>query len=417
VIAACFVPIGLQALAMIVDEAYFHHRRELPRWERIGHPLDTLTIVLCLLWLLLGGGLSVYIALAIASTLFVTKDEWVHAEHCRPGEQWLHAVLFALHPIVLAAFGYLAWHGETTLLVGQLAITSGFMLYQLVYWNVLRDRKPRAASRGLAAARSNANALRSRINNDWYADLGERWYRAQDTPIALLRAESRHRNPWIADEIVRVLGPSAQRVLDLGCGAGLLANYLAAAGHRVTGIDTTAENLSVARAHDATQTASYELGDACALQFADNSFDVVCAMDLLEHVDEPANLIAEVGRVLRPGGVFFFHTFNRTKAAHLIVIKGVDWFVANAPKDLHVIDLFRTPAEVTAMCESAGLDVTLLRGSRPRFRWPLWRMLATGKVGDDFAFTWTKSLAIGYTGCARATSAAQASSQHSGTAS
>ena len=46
------------------------------------------------------------------------------------------------------------------------------------------------------------------------------------------------------------------------------------------------------------------------------------------------------------------------------------------------------------------LEVTLLRGSRPRFRWPLWRMLVTGKVGDDFAFTWTKSLAIGYTGCA-----------------
>ena len=387
-IAACFVPIGLQALAMIVDEAYFHHRRDLPRWERLGHPLDTLTIVLCLLWLLLGGGLSIYIALAIASTLFVTKDEWVHKQHCSAGEHWLHAVLFALHPIVLAAFGYLAWRGETALLVGQLAITVAFMTYQVVYWNLLRDRKARA------------------VNNDWYADLGERWYRAEDTPIALLRAESRHRNPWIADEIVRVLGPSTQRVLDLGCGAGLLANYLAGAGHRVTGIDTTAENLSVARAHDPTQTVTYEVGDACALAYPDRSFDVVCAMDLLEHVTEPDKLIAEVGRVLRPGGVFFFHTFNRTKAAHLIVIKGVDWFVANAPKDLHVIELFRTPAEVAAMCEAAGLDVTLLRGSRPRFRWPLWRMLATGKVGDDFAFTWTKSLAIGYTGCARKSSQA-----------
>jgi 2-polyprenyl-6-hydroxyphenyl methylase/3-demethylubiquinone-9 3-methyltransferase len=382
VIAACFVPIGLQALAMIVDEAYFHHRRELPRWERLGHPLDTLTIVLCLVWLLLGGGMSIYIALAIASTLFVTKDEWVHKEHCSAGEHWLHAVLFALHPIVLAAFGYLAWRGETTLLTAQLAITVAFMLYQLVYWNLVRDRRAHA------------------INNDWYADLGERWYRAEDTPIALLRAESRHRNPWIADEIVRVFGPSAQRVLDLGCGAGYLSNYLATAGHCVTGIDTTAENLSVARAHDVTQTAKYEVGDACALPYPARSFDVVCAMDLLEHVTDPEKLIAEVGRVLRPGGVFFFHTFNRTKAAHLIVIKGVDWFVANAPKDLHVIDLFRTPAEVSAMCERAGLEVTLLRGSRPRFRWPLWRMLVTGKVGDDFAFTWTKSLAIGYTGCA-----------------
>lgn len=384
-IAAWFVPIGLQAFAMIVDEAYFHRRRDLPRWERLGHPLDTLTIVLCLAWLLLGGNLQIYVALAITSTLFVTKDEWVHTKHCSAGEHWLHAVLFALHPIVLTGFGYLAWRGETGILVGQLVVTLAFMTYQLVYWNVVRDRKARARS----------------INNGWYADLGERWYCGQDTPIALLRAESRHRNPWIADEIVRVFGPSAQRVLDLGCGAGFLSNFLATRGHRVTGIDTTAENLAVARAHDPTQTATYELGDACALRFPDRSFDVVCAMDLLEHVTEPDRLIAEVGRVLRPGGVFFFHTFNRTTTAHLIVIKGVDWFVANAPKHLHVIELFRTPAEVTAMCERANLEVTLLRGARPRFRWPLWRMLATGKVGDDFAFTWTKSLAIGYTGCAR----------------
>jgi 2-polyprenyl-6-hydroxyphenyl methylase/3-demethylubiquinone-9 3-methyltransferase len=134
--------------------------------------------------------------------------------------------------------------------------------------------------------------------------------------------------------------------------------------------------------------------------------------------------------VLRPGGLFFFHTFNRTRAAHLIVIKGVAWFVKNAPQDLHVIELFRTPGEVTAMCDRAGLEVCLLRGSRPRCRWPLWRMLVTGKVGDDFAFTFTPSLAIGYTGCARrlasaalprgreqVTSAALASSPRCGTAS
>jgi 2-polyprenyl-6-hydroxyphenyl methylase/3-demethylubiquinone-9 3-methyltransferase len=387
-IAACVVVIGLQATAMLVDEWRFHRRRELPRWERIGHPLDTLTIVLCLGWLLLvppaaSVALPVYITLAIASTLFVTKDEGVHAKLCSAGEHWLHAVLFALHPIVLAAFAWLWWSGETTLLAGQLAVTLAFMTYQIVYWNLLRDRRPRM------------------INNAWYADLGERWYHAQDTPIALLRAEARHRNPWLADEITRVLGPASCRVLDLGCGAGFLANYLAARGHAVTGIDTTPENLVVARAHDVTRSARYDVADACALPYANASFDVVCAMDLLEHVAEPAKLIDEVGRVLRPGGLFFFHTFNRTKIAHLIVIKGVDWFVHNAPDDLHVIDMFRTPTEVAELCERAGLEVELLRGSRPRFRWPLWRMLLTGKVGDDFEFTFTSSLAIGYTGYAR----------------
>lgn len=390
-LAAALIAIALQALAMLVDEGVFHRRRELPRWERIGHPLDTLTIALCLGWLLLGGGWAVYIGLAIFSTLFVTKDEGVHAKLCGAGEQWLHAVLFALHPIVLAAFAYLSI-GHRDILVGQFVVTIAFMTYQVVYWN---------------------RPAKKTINNEWYADLGERWYHAQDTPIALLRAESRQRNPWIADEIARVIGPRPSRVLDLGCGAGFLANYLAARGHDVTGIDTTAENLAVARAHG---TARYEIADACSLPYADASFDVVCAMDLIEHVEQPERLVAEVGRVLRPGGMFFFHTFNRTQIANLIVIKGVEWFVKNTPKDLHVHHLFRSPEELDQMCRAAGLDIALVHGSRPRFRWPLWRMLLTGKVGDDFAFTFTKSTAIGYTGYATA-SATRASRSLTGTAS
>lgn len=377
------IPIAAQALAMLVDEGVFHRRRGLPRWERIGHPLDTLTIVLCLAWLVVATpsrtALGIYIALATCSTLFVTKDEPVHAKLCGAGEHWLHAMLFVLHPIVLAAFGLLWWERIETPVVMQLGVAIAFGLYQLVYWNVLR-REPAA------------------INNAWYADLGARWYEAQDTPIALLRAEARHRNPWIADELVTTYGPRSLRVLDLGCGAGLLANYLASRGHAVTGLDSTAENLDIARARG---TATYTLGDALALPFPDASFDVVCAMDLLEHVQEPARLIAEASRVLAPGGTLFFHTFNRTWQANLIVIKGVEWFVKNTPKDLHVIELFVTPDELRAMCAAHSLAIAELRGSRPRFRWPLWRMVLTGRIGDDFAFTFTGSTKLGYTGFAR----------------
>ncbi|MGH9889303.1 MAG: hypothetical protein ACREBE_27460, partial [bacterium] len=124
-LAGCMIPIVLQGVAMVVDEGWFHRTRGLPRWERIGHPLDTLTIVLCLAWLLAtspqsSAALPVYIGLAIFSTLFVTKDEGVHARLCSGGEQWLHAVLFVLHPIVLAAFAYLWWTGAVGLLLGQL---------------------------------------------------------------------------------------------------------------------------------------------------------------------------------------------------------------------------------------------------------------------------------------------------------
>jgi 2-polyprenyl-6-hydroxyphenyl methylase / 3-demethylubiquinone-9 3-methyltransferase len=377
------IPIAAQALAMVVDEGWFHRRRGLPRWERIGHPLDTLTIVMCLAWLVITSPssttLGVYIGLATFSTLFVTKDEPVHAKLCGAGEHWLHAMLFVLHPIVLAAFGLLWWCGATTPVVMQLGVAIAFALYQVIYWNVVR-KDP------------------ATINNAWYADLGARWYEAKDTPIALLRAEARHRNPWIAEELLRTYGPRPARVLDLGCGAGLLANYLAERGHAVTGLDATAENLEIARARG---TATYLLGDALALPFADASFDVVCAMDLLEHVDQPERLIAEAARVLAPGGTLFFHTFNRTWQANLIVIKGVEWFVKNTPKDLHVIELFVTPAELATMCEAHGLAITDLRGSRPRFRWPLWRMVLTGSIGDDFAFTFTRSTKLGYTGFAR----------------
>ncbi|HEU0036663.1 MAG TPA: bifunctional 2-polyprenyl-6-hydroxyphenol methylase/3-demethylubiquinol 3-O-methyltransferase UbiG [Kofleriaceae bacterium] len=378
------VPIALQAIAMLVDEGYFHRRRGLPRWERIGHPLDTLTIVACLAWLVTHepsrDALAVYVALAIGSTLFVTKDEPVHAKLCGGGEQWLHAVLFALHPIVLAALAIAWWQGETGLLVGQLAVTLAFCGYQITYWSFVRDDGPRA------------------VNNAWYGPLGARWYEADDTPIALLRAESRHRNPWIADEIARRLGAGPKRVLDLGCGAGFLANDLAARGHRVTGIDTTPDNLLVARERDRTGTVDYQVGDACALALPDASFDVVCAMDLIEHVEQPERLVAEAARVLAPGGLLFFHTFNRTWQANLIVIKGVERFVRNTPKDLHVLRLFVRPDELAAIARRHGLEIAVLQGSRPRFRWPLWRMVLTGRVGDDFAFTFTRSTKLGYTG-------------------
>lgn len=141
-IAYCLIPIVLQALVMVVDEAY-HRTRGLARAERVGQPLETSTIVLALAWLLAAepgspAGLPVYLALAVGSTLLVVKDETAHAAHCSTGEQWLHAVRFVLHPLVLAAFGYLWWSGAEGLLAGQLGITFAFAVYQAVYWNVER---------------------------------------------------------------------------------------------------------------------------------------------------------------------------------------------------------------------------------------------------------------------------------------
>lgn len=236
------------------------------------------------------------------------------------------------------------------------------------------------------------------VNNAVYDELGERWYEAQDDPIALLRAETAHRTPWIVDTIRGRLGDGRVRVLDVGCGGGFLANALAAEGMDVTGLDASASSLAVAERHDTTRSVRYEVGDAYRLPYPDGSFDVVSAMDFLEHVTSPASVIGEAARVLASGGLFFFHTFNRTFLSWLVVIKGVEWFVKNTPPRLHVHSLFRTPAEVRAMCTASGLAVSEIRGQRPALSSAFFRMLATGAVPSDFSFRDTSSTATGYMG-------------------
>jgi 2-polyprenyl-6-hydroxyphenyl methylase/3-demethylubiquinone-9 3-methyltransferase len=239
------------------------------------------------------------------------------------------------------------------------------------------------------------------VNNEIYQELGERWYKAKDDPIALLRAESRARNPWIAREIQSRFPPSAVRILDVGCGAGFLANDLAQQGFRVTGLDASENSLAIARHHDATGTVQYRFGDACHLPFPDETFAAACAMDFLEHVEEPERIIAEIHRVLKPGGLFFFHTFNRNFIAWLFIIKGVEWFVKNVPRDLHILRLFMKPEELRAICERCNLRVESLQGFVPKIgQRAFWKMLWTGIVDDDFEFQFTHSTLTGYTGFA-----------------
>ena len=127
---------------MVVDEFYFHKKRGLPRWERIGHPLDTLSVFLCLLVPATlsptPGHLQLYFVLAAFSCLFVTKDEFVHGELCTAGENWLHALLYLFHPLCFIAAAMIWRSGEHVgFLQGQVVVIGVFMIYQIVYWNFL----------------------------------------------------------------------------------------------------------------------------------------------------------------------------------------------------------------------------------------------------------------------------------------
>jgi 2-polyprenyl-6-hydroxyphenyl methylase/3-demethylubiquinone-9 3-methyltransferase len=234
------------------------------------------------------------------------------------------------------------------------------------------------------------------INNDFYDELAERWYTASDHPIALLRAENAVRVPWIIEEIGK-----NKTVLDIGCGAGILTNALAQTGHSVHGVDLSASSLEIAKRKDETKKVSYQVANAYSLPYGDQTFDVVCAMDVLEHVEEPQRLISEASRVLKPNGLFFFHTFNRNFLSYLLIIKGVDWFVPNAPPNMHVYPLFIKPEELRALCHRENLQIQNLRGFRPEFSLPLFKMVLTRQVPSDMTFCFSKNLATGYCGWAQ----------------
>ncbi len=239
------------------------------------------------------------------------------------------------------------------------------------------------------------------INNAFYDELGENWYHDSCHPIALLRAENAARTPWIAKKILNQFMKKPCVICDQGCGAGFLANALAKEGHHVVGVDLSAKSLATARAHDETKSVAYLKADASKLPFEDESFDVVTSLDFLEHIEDPKKTIDEAARVLKPGGLFFFHTFNRNPICWLVVVKGVEWFVKNTPKKMHVYKLLVRPSWVKKWCQENDMEVKEIHGVNPKIDRAFFKMLRTGEVPDDLTFHMTKSTTCGYLGYAK----------------
>jgi len=195
---------------------------------------------------------------------------------------------------------------------------------------------------------------------DWWSDR-TRWVR---TLRNMVPGRMRHFDRVMQDHG----GWAGKEVLDLGCAGGFMAEALDDRGARVTGIDPAARAVAAARAHAAEtgRTIRYDEGVGEALPYADAGFDAVVSVDVLEHVADLGQVIAETSRVLRPGGVFLFDTINRNRVASLAVVTMAERVIGLLPRGTHDPEMFIRPAELRRHLAAAGLAPGRFTGLGPR---------------------------------------------------
>jgi 2-polyprenyl-6-hydroxyphenyl methylase / 3-demethylubiquinone-9 3-methyltransferase len=207
------------------------------------------------------------------------------------------------------------------------------------------------------------------VNNEVYRRMGHVWWDEERCgALNLLRfVMNPVRTAYFRTMIdqARASGGTWHTVLDVGCGGGYLSEEFAKLGFEVTGVDPAPESLECARRHaeHAGLSISYLSGSGERLPASDSSFDIVLCCDVLEHVDSPDRVLAEIARVLRPGGLFFYDTVNRTLASWLGVIKMMEHW--QPEPNVHVWKKFIKPSELFAAMAKNGLEGRDLRGMAP----------------------------------------------------
>jgi 2-polyprenyl-6-hydroxyphenyl methylase/3-demethylubiquinone-9 3-methyltransferase len=172
-------------------------------------------------------------------------------------------------------------------------------------------------------------------------------------------------NPLRLGYIDRIAGLEGKRVLDVGCGGGILSEAMAARGALVTAIDMADKPLKVAQLHLLESGHSVDYRKAAVEEIAQDEpgrYDVVTCMELLEHVPDPASMVAACAQALKPGGWSFFATINRNPKAYLFAIIGAEYLLKLLPKGTHEYAKFVRPSELARYCRLAGLSVERVIG-------------------------------------------------------
>jgi 2-polyprenyl-6-hydroxyphenyl methylase/3-demethylubiquinone-9 3-methyltransferase len=193
-----------------------------------------------------------------------------------------------------------------------------------------------------------------------FGELAHRWWDPQGE-FRPLHDLNPLRLGWI-DGLAPLAG---KRVLDVGCGGGILAEAMARLGASVTGIDLSEKPLKVAQLHLLESGVSVSYQEVSAEQLAETqpaAFDVVTCMELLEHVPDPASTVAACARLAKPGGRVFFSTINRNPKSYLFAVVGAEYLLKMLPKGTHDYARFIKPSELARWCREAGLREVELKG-------------------------------------------------------
>lgn len=193
-----------------------------------------------------------------------------------------------------------------------------------------------------------------------FSDLAHRWWdpKSEFKPLHDI-------NPLRLDWIDANVGLAGKKVLDVGCGGGLLSEGMAERGAQVTGIDLSEKALGVARLHLLESGRSVDYRHISAESLAaemPGSFDVVTCLEMLEHVPDPASTVAACAKLVKPGGQVFLSTLNRNPKSYLLAVVGAEYLLQMLPKGTHDYAKFIKPSELARHCKAADLEVAEIIG-------------------------------------------------------